>query len=253
MEPVIYKIENKINGKCYIGKSINVKQRWQSHLRNALKTERKGPLLNALRKYGSHNFSFDIIKHSTMKTIDVDEIEMIREYDSVKNGYNLTLGGEGGDTFTNLTSEAKEIRRKQISMSSKRANAKNRELHSKNTKALWQDPEYVKKVKDGLSKARTPEYYQRHSEIMKEVCNTPKARAMRSKNASGKNNSNYKGIIYLYHNDTLIREYDFIKDVIADTGLNMLDISRSIKNDTVINRQRSNKQYNGYQFTRIKK
>ena len=28
----IYKIENKINGKVYIGQSIEIERRWQKHL-----------------------------------------------------------------------------------------------------------------------------------------------------------------------------------------------------------------------------
>ena len=27
----IYKITNQINGKCYIGQSVNIKRRWQEH------------------------------------------------------------------------------------------------------------------------------------------------------------------------------------------------------------------------------
>lgn len=30
----IYKIENKINKKVYIGQSINIEMRWKNHIRN---------------------------------------------------------------------------------------------------------------------------------------------------------------------------------------------------------------------------
>ena len=33
----IYKITNNINGKCYIGQSINIKQRWKGHKKDAFR------------------------------------------------------------------------------------------------------------------------------------------------------------------------------------------------------------------------
>ena len=55
----IYKITNKINGKCYIGQSIDIIKRW--------KTEYKWyqinkHLLAAFNKYGLENFNFEIIE-----------------------------------------------------------------------------------------------------------------------------------------------------------------------------------------------
>ena len=46
----IYKIENKINGKLYIGQSINIEERWKNH-----KTHYKindEPLYNEMKLYG---------------------------------------------------------------------------------------------------------------------------------------------------------------------------------------------------------
>ena len=34
----IYKIENKINGKIYIGQSINIERRWSEHCRKSKKS-----------------------------------------------------------------------------------------------------------------------------------------------------------------------------------------------------------------------
>lgn len=59
----IYKIINTINGKCYIGSSININNRWGKH--RALLRHNKHEnikLQNAWNKYGEENFQFIIIK-----------------------------------------------------------------------------------------------------------------------------------------------------------------------------------------------
>lgn len=55
----IYKIENKLNGKVYIGQSINIEQRWREHKSRYLSIDEKEynkPLYNAIRKYGLQKF-----------------------------------------------------------------------------------------------------------------------------------------------------------------------------------------------------
>lgn len=98
----IYKITNKQNNKIYIGKSQNIEQRWQYHIYNyKTKTEWNKPLYKAFRKYGIDNFSFEIIEEINPynnKEADKKEKYWINYYDSFNNGYNATLGGDGGIT-----------------------------------------------------------------------------------------------------------------------------------------------------------
>lgn len=91
----IYKIVNKINGKVYIGFSVNFEKRMMDH-QHAAKTE-KNKFYNAIRKYGWDNFVSEIIYQSKdgQFTLNVMENYFIVEYDSYNNGYNSTLGGEG--------------------------------------------------------------------------------------------------------------------------------------------------------------
>ena len=62
----IYKIENLVNGKCYIGQSKYIEKRWTDHKSNAFnsiqKDQYKYPLYRAIRKYGLENFSFEVIE-----------------------------------------------------------------------------------------------------------------------------------------------------------------------------------------------
>ena len=59
----IYKIENKINGKIYIGQSNNIYKRWYSH-KNSLRrnVHDNDYLQNAWNKYGEENFEFSIVE-----------------------------------------------------------------------------------------------------------------------------------------------------------------------------------------------
>lgn len=61
----IYKITNILNGDCYIGKSNDIKRRWQQHRTNYNNENLKCynlHLYRAFRKYGIDNFLFEVIE-----------------------------------------------------------------------------------------------------------------------------------------------------------------------------------------------
>lgn len=102
----IYKITNNINGKCYIGKSNNIDRRFRDHKRLAFTEGHKEydkALYQAFRKYGLENFTFEIIEFIEDEN-DYENISGNREkywiefYDSYNNGYNESLGGDGGSS-----------------------------------------------------------------------------------------------------------------------------------------------------------
>lgn len=92
----IYKIENIVNGKVYIGQSVNIYNRWQNH-KTKLKLNKhyNTYLQNAWNKYGENNFNFEIVEICDESALSDKEIYYIDYFDSFKNGYNLTTGGEG--------------------------------------------------------------------------------------------------------------------------------------------------------------
>lgn len=101
----IYKIENLINGKCYIGQSVDIQKRWKAHKNSAFNTMDKSynyPLYKALRKYSLENFSFEILEECLIQELNEKEKYFIKKYDSFFNGYNQTLGG---DTSKNINKE----------------------------------------------------------------------------------------------------------------------------------------------------
>ena len=92
----IYKITNRVNGKCYIGQSQDIATRFREH-RYLLRQNKYGnrKIQNAWNKYGEENFTFEIIEECMIEELDEKEIKYIREYDSHHNGYNNTNGGDG--------------------------------------------------------------------------------------------------------------------------------------------------------------
>jgi group I intron endonuclease len=89
----IYKITNKLNKKCYIGQSKDIKTRWKHHCWDAAKGS-KLPIHNAIRKYGQDNFIFEIIEECSKEVRDEKEVYYIDLFNSYKDGYNATIGGD---------------------------------------------------------------------------------------------------------------------------------------------------------------
>lgn len=92
----IYKIVNQINKKVYIGQSVDIEARWKKHkntYKNQNAHEYNYHIYRAMRKYGVENFTFEIIEECTASELDDKEKYWIKYYDSYKNGYNETEGG----------------------------------------------------------------------------------------------------------------------------------------------------------------
>lgn len=109
MRGFIYKITNKINGKSYIGQTIqNVKERFYQHCA----TKCSQAILNmvihkAINKYGKSNFTIEVIEEVESTNLNDRERYWIRYYDSYNNGYNSTEGGQNGiKLFKNLDTES---------------------------------------------------------------------------------------------------------------------------------------------------
>ena len=103
----IYKIENNINHKKYIGQSIDIEKRWSVHIAfsksNNIKYKNKLHL--AMEKEGIENFSFSILEECSQEELDEKEKYWINFYNSIQEGYNNTDGGISG--FRNLINEKK--------------------------------------------------------------------------------------------------------------------------------------------------
>lgn len=89
----IYKITNKINGKIYIGQSVDIKRRWWEHKARAFEPNSNcfnKPLYQAIRKYGISNFELTILCECKETDLNKKEAEYISTFNSiVPNGYNI--------------------------------------------------------------------------------------------------------------------------------------------------------------------
>jgi len=153
----IYKTTNKLNGKFYIGKDGG------SHTGTYLGS---GIVLNrAIKKYGRENF----IRETLEKCIDLKHLSerekyWIKKYDACKrtDSYNISTGGEGGDTFT-YNPRYDELCRK-VSLGqmgrvqTKETRKKISEVlkKSKKLREVMDSPEYKEKMSKALSGTKNP-------------------------------------------------------------------------------------------------
>ena len=98
MRGFIYKITNTINGKSYIGQTIqNVKERFYQHCATKCsKAVSNMAIHRAIKKYGKSNFTVEVIEEIDSANLNDRERYWIKYYNSYNNGYNSTKGGQDG-------------------------------------------------------------------------------------------------------------------------------------------------------------
>lgn len=100
MRGFIYKITNNVNGKVYIGQTIQtIKERFYQHCA----TKCSDSVLNmaihrAIKKYGKSNFTIEVIEEVDKDSLNDREKFWIEYYNSYNNGYNSTRGGQDSST-----------------------------------------------------------------------------------------------------------------------------------------------------------
>lgn len=100
----IYKVVNKVNGKVYIGQTHrDIPTRWSEHIKYAKSPPKKcgrSILRFAIQKYGAENFEVEELEQCDDSILDEREIYWIKKYNSVSKGYNLAVGGKGGQKYS---------------------------------------------------------------------------------------------------------------------------------------------------------
>jgi group I intron endonuclease len=100
--PVIYKITNSINNKLYVGKDLYNNPNYLG----------SGKILKlAFKKYGKENFKKKIIENcNDIDHMNIQEKFWIKELNTFSpNGYNINVGGNGGNTYEYRTNEEKKL------------------------------------------------------------------------------------------------------------------------------------------------
>ena len=94
---IIYQITNKLTNDFYIGKTTNdIETRFYQHKYNSQKRNSQTYLHRAIRKYGIETFSISKLDEANnLEELNEKEISWIKK---LSPNYNMTKGGEGGDT-----------------------------------------------------------------------------------------------------------------------------------------------------------
>ena len=234
----IYKIENLLNHKIYIGQTTKERatDRFSQHRYLARHPERETSisyLHRAMSKYGVDNFSFEVIEEVENSLLNEREQYWIKEKNSLTpNGYNMTKGGEGAIGFSRTqTAEEREKR----SISAKKFYENNPEAIEKireRTLQLWQDEDYRKRVTESNKK-----FYAEHPDMFKGE-NNPMYGKHHSEEALEKIRSHAatrKNQIAQLDKDTLeiIKIYDGVKDAEKALGVSHGWISKAARQNKV--------------------
>ena len=167
---IVYKITCDVNNKFYIGiTNYSLNHRWNGHKTDSKRDRCNNKFYNALTKYGFDNFKQEILFVAFDREY-ASQLEkyFIREYNTIKNGYNSTLGGDNEFLHSEETKEklrqanlgkklSKETRKKISEAVSGDKNGFYGRKHSDETK---------RKIGDANSHPQTDEFKKKISEAV---------------------------------------------------------------------------------------
>ena len=93
---IIYVAENTVNGKRYVGQTVQgLEKRQAHHKKDSEVCDFK--FYRAVQKYGWDSFTWAVIVEGIENIDSLNSLEKywIKELDTFENGYNSTTGGEG--------------------------------------------------------------------------------------------------------------------------------------------------------------
>lgn len=146
----IYRIRNLVNGKCYVGSSVNIRKRWHVHRSYLTRGVHHNRYLTAAwNKYGQDAFTFEVIEYCAKESL----IEREQHYiDTLRPEYNLSP--TAGNCLGVKHSEAVRLRRSEMNRGNKFSiGRKLSEEHkravaeaNRNRKGYKRDPDSVEKT-----------------------------------------------------------------------------------------------------------
>lgn len=122
----VYKIENKINGKIYIGSSKNIINRWNSHIKDlTLDKHHSYKLQKDYLEFGITNFTFEIIEVviNINELLDVEQkwMDYYKCYED-NIGYNISISSKEKKTKLDLKIELDNIEKEKRKLNKNQKN-----------------------------------------------------------------------------------------------------------------------------------
>lgn len=223
MKICIYKITNNVDGKVYIGQTINYSKRKRSHISHLKDNKHHNEhLQRAWNKYGKENFSFEIIEECKTSELDKKEKYFIDLYNATDSSYGYNLV-DGGQVFRKFTPELRE------KMSNSLKGRKFSELHKQRI-SEGQKGRIIKE--ESIEKAKTTAKINGRN------------KGQKNPNAIISNKVAKQIIIDLYNNESvsnLVKKYKITQDVVYNLMYNktyvdiLPEIREKLKNRTTIN------------------
>ena len=163
---IIYLVTNKIDGKQYIGQTVqSLRARWKMHC----KISSRFPYLkNAIQKYGAEAFSVGLLERcGSLQELNEAEIYWIKLYNTLApNGYNLSRGGSNREIHEqtrqkmSLSHKCKKLTQEQKTKISISLMGTLRSTETKRKISLAKqgnkNPMYGKKGKDNPNSGKSP-------------------------------------------------------------------------------------------------
>ena len=146
----IYVIENLLDGKMYIGQTIDPARRRRGHFSPSSKCPY---ISNAIQKYGIGNFDFRLLEEcTTLEDANTQEKYWIKELASLApHGYNLREGGDAGGLPSQETIE--KIR---LANTGKKQTEEQKEKRAASHRGRKNTPETIEKMSKA-ARNRPPE------------------------------------------------------------------------------------------------
>jgi hypothetical protein len=156
----IYKITNTSNGKLYIGKDESSRESYYG----------SGRLIRrAIQKYGKECFEKEIIEEVSNRELLQDrEKHWIAYYNSTDReiGYNISKGGDGGDTISNHPNRAEIVKKMSEANKGRVFTEEHRRKLRENHNS--KNPEVMKKISEALKgRKKSEEHRRKLSEVNK--------------------------------------------------------------------------------------
>lgn len=187
---IVYKATNKINDKSYIGQTVHsLRQRKYQHDSTALSARDTTYFHRAIKKYGSENFSWEIIHDNISNIEELNKLEIfyIGYYNTFKNGYNLTFGGSSISGFKH----SKESKKKMSEAHKGEKSCWYGRKHTEKSKRKMSEMRKGKKISDKEAKRRILEAHRGENHHLYGKHRSEKVKRKISKSLSGKNHPMY--------------------------------------------------------------